>query len=117
MEGRLNLDEPVDYSIDGEDGHLNFSLTDATVRMLRRFRTSLDAAGYDADTDTSWVVVWPPLPFSIRMKLPRIDRDPQRRLEMRVRRVFWRKDSHSSSSSSSSSSSERRERTAVGAKR
>ena len=35
MEGRLNLDEPVDYSIDGEDGHLNFSLTDATVRMLK----------------------------------------------------------------------------------
>lgn len=70
MSGRLNLDEPVRYDITPE-GQLHFELTDTTHRILRRFRTTLDAAGYDAATDTSWVVVWPPLPMSVRIQLKR----------------------------------------------
>ena len=46
LTGRLKLDEPVEYMY--ESGQLYFSLTEATMRLLRRFRTSLDAAGYDA---------------------------------------------------------------------
>ncbi len=71
LTGRLKLDEPVEYMY--ESGQLYFSLTEATMRLLRRFRTSLDAAGYDADTDTSWVVVWPPLPLSVRIRLDRTE--------------------------------------------
>ena len=52
---------------------MQFSLTEATLRLLRRFRTSLERAGYDPDTDTSWVVVWPPLPLSIRVRLDRTE--------------------------------------------
>ena len=70
ISGRLHLDEPVRYSFSPE-GQLKFELTDTTHRILRRFRTTLDAAGYDGATDTSWVVVWPPLPLSIRIQLKR----------------------------------------------
>ena len=70
MRGRLNLDEPVSYQFD--DGKLSFELTEATHRILRRFRTTLDAAGYDGATDNAWVVVWPPLPLSVRIQLKRV---------------------------------------------
>ena len=71
MSGRLNLDEPVSYHFEASSGEMSFELTDATRRLLRRFRTTLDAAGYDGSTDTSWVVVWPPLPLSMRINLNR----------------------------------------------
>ena len=78
LSGRLNLDEPVSYSF-SESGELRFELTEATQRLLRRFRTTLDAAGYDGGTDTSWVVVWPPLPLSVRIRLKRIEDTSRRR--------------------------------------
>ena len=71
LDGRLKLDEPVEYDVTDE-GELSFSLTDSTKRLLRRFRTSLDAAGYDGDADTAHVVVWPPLPLSVRIRLLRV---------------------------------------------
>ena len=40
--------------------------------MAGRFRTSLDAAGYDGATDNAWVVVCPPLPLSVRIVLKRV---------------------------------------------
>uniref|UniRef100_A0A7S3EZR3 Uncharacterized protein n=1 Tax=Haptolina ericina TaxID=156174 RepID=A0A7S3EZR3_9EUKA len=71
LSGRLNLDEPVNYQFH-RSGELSFELTEATKRILRRFRTTLDAAGYDGSSDTSWVVVWPPLPLSVRIRLNRV---------------------------------------------
>jgi len=64
MEGALNLDEPVQYEIE-PSGELKFTLTSATHRILRRFRTSLCGAGYDKESDTAHVTVWPPLPLSV----------------------------------------------------
>lgn len=71
LNGRLELDEPVEYEIT-DTGDLSFVLTSATKRLLRRFRTSLDAAAYDGDSDTAHVIVWPPLPLSVRIKLQRV---------------------------------------------
>ena len=93
LEGRLQLDEPIEYSIHAESGELSFSLTESTRRLLRRFHTSLDAAGYEADEDVAWVVVWPPLPLSIRIRLNRITAEEGRRISEvghAVRR-FWQR--------------------------
>ena len=68
--GRLSLDEPVQYEF-SPSGELSFSLTESTLALLRRFRTTLNSAGYEAQTDTSYVDVWPPLPLSIRIRLDR----------------------------------------------
>jgi len=78
MEGALNLDEPVDYDVE-PSGELKFTLTNATHRILKRFRTSLCGAGYDTDSDTAHVTVWPPLPMSVRLRLGRTQRDQPRK--------------------------------------
>ena len=75
LEGRLKLDEPVEYNVHKETGELSFLLTERTRRLLRRFRTSLDGAGYEVEKDEAWVVVWPPLPLSVRIRLHRITVD------------------------------------------
>ena len=76
LRGRLNIDQTVEYTMD-QSGQLSFHLTEATQRLLRRFRTRLAEAGYDAKTDTSWVVVFPPLPFSVNIRLNRRLSDDQ----------------------------------------
>ena len=76
LSGRLELDEPVEYAVH-PSGELNFSLTERTLRLLRRFRTSMESAGYEPDTDQAWVVVWPPLPLSIRIRLDRAEVDDE----------------------------------------
>lgn len=70
LSGRLQLDEPVEYAVHAS-GALDFSLTERTQRLLRRFRTSMCSAGYDGVRDSAWVVVWPPLPLSIKIRLQR----------------------------------------------
>ena len=78
LQGRLQLDEPVEYDITDE-GKLSFALTNSTKQLLRRFRTSLDAAAYDMSDDTAHVVVWPPLPLSVTIKLQRVpSREPSK---------------------------------------
>lgn len=71
MQGALNLNEPVLYRADGE-GKLAFTLSDSTVRLLRRVRTSLQEAEYDKTTDSAYVTVSPPLIPAIRIRLDRI---------------------------------------------
>lgn len=79
LSGRmLNVDEPVTYTF--VDGRLSFELSEETKRTLRRFRTSLEGAGYDGELDESWVVVWPPLPLSVRIRLKRAQGASCRRL-------------------------------------
>lgn len=79
LQGRLQLDEPVEYDI-SDDGKLSFVLTNSTKQLLGRFRTSLDAAAYDMSDDTAHVVVWPPLPLSVTIKLQRVvpSREPRK---------------------------------------
>ena len=94
LEGRLELDEPVEYDI-SDEGQLSFSLTDSTKRLLRRFRTSLDAAAYDGADDTAHVVVWPPLPLSVSIKLQRVQsREPSKltaRMPSFIKDFSWQK--------------------------
>ena len=92
LRGRLELDEPVEYDI-SETGQLSFSLTDSTKRLLRRFRTSLDAAAYDSDADTAQVTVWPPLPLAVRINLHRV-RDGSHNVRWRINALAraWRRD-------------------------
>ena len=78
LQGALNIDEPVAYRI-SSTGELSFELTDATQAVLKRFRTSLIAAGFDPDTDGAYVIVWPPLPIPIRIRLYRLLADEKSR--------------------------------------
>ncbi|KAL3928221.1 MAG: hypothetical protein SGPRY_002484 [Prymnesium sp.] len=72
MRGRLNLnDEPVEYTVDPSSGQLSFTLSQRTRSILRQFRTSLVAAGYDPQNDVASVTIWPPLPVSIPIRLQR----------------------------------------------
>lgn len=71
MQGALNLNEPVLYRADGE-GKLAFTLTDSTVRLLRRVRTSLQEAEYDRTSDSAYVTVSPPVVPAIRIRLDRM---------------------------------------------
>ena len=70
MQGALNLNEPVLYRADGE-GKLAFTLTDSTIRLLRRVRTSLQEAEYDRTSDSAYVTVSPPVIPAIRIRLDR----------------------------------------------
>ena len=70
MQGALNLNEPVLYRADGA-GKLAFTLSDSTVRLLRRVRTSLQEAEYDRTTDSAYVTVSPPIVPAIRIRLDR----------------------------------------------
>jgi len=94
LSGRLMIDEPVSYSF--SEGKLSFELSQATKRLLRRFRTSLEAAGYDGRTDTSWVDVWPPLPLSVRIRLSRVEKSSvrERRWPQLSFDSPWRKHTH-----------------------
>jgi len=73
VKGVLNLDEPIKYSI-SPGGRMNCRLSDPTLKKLRRFRTSLKEFGYNAETDTPYVKVRPPLPKSVLINLKRKDK-------------------------------------------
>ena len=70
MQGALSLNEPVLYRADGE-GKMAFTLSDSTVRLLRRVRTSLQEAEYDRTSDSAYVTVSPPVIPAIRIRLDR----------------------------------------------
>jgi hypothetical protein len=76
MQGAINMKEPVLYRDDGK-GRLDFTLNAATIRMLRRVRTSLRDAEYDTGSDSAIVTVAPPVIPAIRIRLhrtpPRLD--------------------------------------------
>mmetsp|Transcript_224 Transcript_224/g.505 ORF Transcript_224/g.505 Transcript_224/m.505 type:complete len:160 (+) Transcript_224:67-546(+) len=76
MQGALNLHEPVLYRADGE-GKMVFTLTDPTVRLLRRVRTSLRDAEYDRASDTAIVTVSPPVIAPIRIRLNRAAKEDE----------------------------------------
>ena len=90
LSGRLKIVEPVQYAMDEDTGIFQFTLSPATKRILRKFRTSLCNAGWISDTDTAWVEVWPPLPVPIRIRLQRLQRERvsvRPRVTARVREV------------------------------
>lgn len=71
IKGRiLNINDTVRYHLD-EDGNLEFSLSEKTKRILRRFRTSLSSVEYCNETDTPRVVVNPPISRKVCMDLKR----------------------------------------------
>ena len=76
MQGALNLNEPVLYRADGE-GKMAFTLTDSTVRLLRRVHTSLREAEYDRTSDTAVVTVSPPVIPAIRIRLHRMAQEDE----------------------------------------
>ena len=56
---------------------MSFTLTDSTVRLLRRVHTSLGDAEYDGNSDTLIVRVSPPVVPSVRIRLHRIDQEDE----------------------------------------
>ena len=83
--GLIKLDEPVVYDFE-EKEEPEFSLTEATHRIMRRFRTSLQEIGYDKKTDTPWVVVRPPLPVPVCIRLAR---EPSEHCEHVAQPGYW----------------------------
>lgn len=70
LEGALALRAPVQYRLD-DSGYFEFVLDAPTRALLKRVRTSLGAAGYDAVADTAHVTVHPPLPFPVVLRMAR----------------------------------------------
>lgn len=70
LRGALQIDEPVTFTM-YPSGEFDFSLTDRTIQLLRRFRTRLMEASYNPNTDEASVTVQPPLPISIHIRLIR----------------------------------------------
>ena len=70
LEGALSLRAPVQYRPDDE-GHFEFVLDAPTRALLKRVRTRLGTAAYDAVTDTAHVTVHPPLPFPVVLRMAR----------------------------------------------
>ena len=68
--GRLSMDEPTGYA-QLPDGRLGFELNEKTHRLLRRFRTKLLSAAYNAQDDIAEVLVAPPIPWTVRVPLTR----------------------------------------------
>ena len=71
VNGALQIDDEVEYSVDKSSGALSFTLSNGTKEVLRRFRTKLLSVNYCAKTDTPLVRVSPPLPVIIDLKLKR----------------------------------------------
>jgi len=68
--GLISLDEPVQYDFEVKDVP-QFTLTEDTHRVMRKFRTSLVSLGYERERDMPWVVVRPPLPVPVCIRLKR----------------------------------------------
>lgn len=71
IDGMLQVKDVISYRMDQQSGDLSFILSDETERILRKFRTRLGKATYCSETDTPSIVVSPPLPASINLKLER----------------------------------------------
>lgn len=75
LRGALALDDRIAVSFARDDATTALTLHPGprTRRLLRRARTSLGAARYDARTDTASVVVHPPLLLApVRFELRRV---------------------------------------------
>lgn len=69
IDGMLKLRDEINFMTDPATGQLSFSLSKKTLSILKRFRTSLRHANYCSTTDIPVVIVRPPLPFDITLKL------------------------------------------------
>lgn len=72
IEGILNINDEVPYSVNEVTGELNFCLSQVTTSILRKFRTKLIKASYCHKTDTPMIEVRPPLPTTIKIRMKRI---------------------------------------------
>jgi hypothetical protein len=72
VDGKLQFNEPVQYSFNQNDGKLTFALSEQLKLKMRRYFTSLQEVGYDSSTDTPYVKVLPPLPAAIKILLKRV---------------------------------------------
>lgn len=70
IDGLLKLNDVIFYEVD-PDGEFTFELSEATKKVLKKFRTNLVRVRYDRETDTPTVIVRPPLPTNIKLKLER----------------------------------------------
>lgn len=70
INGLLEVKELISYTID-HNGEFVFELSAATQGVLRKFRTTLVKVKYCRETDAPTVVVRPPLPMNIQLKLER----------------------------------------------
>ncbi len=71
IDGMLQVNDVISYRVDQQSGDLSFKLSEETQGILRKFRTRLGKASYCSETDTPSIVVSPPLPTNINLKLER----------------------------------------------
>mmetsp|Transcript_8287 Transcript_8287/g.17687 ORF Transcript_8287/g.17687 Transcript_8287/m.17687 type:complete len:194 (+) Transcript_8287:148-729(+) len=71
INGILQLNELIYYDIDQGSGTFAFDLSEMTKQILRKFRTSLVMVKYCQESDSPVVVVRPPLPTNIELRLKR----------------------------------------------
>ncbi len=71
IEGILQLNDLIYYEIDQGNGDFAFNLSKMTKQILTKFRTSLIKVKYCQESDSPVVVVRPPLPTDIELRLKR----------------------------------------------
>ena len=72
VNGKMKLNEPVQYEFDNSNGKLTFVVSEQLKSKMKRYLTSLQEVGYDSATDTPYVKVLPPLPAAIKIFLKRV---------------------------------------------
>jgi hypothetical protein len=70
--GIMSVEAMIDYNVCSESGTVSFSLPDAVVKMMNKFRTKLLEARYMPDTDSVTIKVQPPLPWHVLIELSRL---------------------------------------------
>lgn len=70
IDGLLQVKDLISYNID-QNGEFAFELSEKTNGILKRFRTTLVKVKYSREDDTPTVVVRPPLPTNIQLRLKR----------------------------------------------
>ena len=71
IDGILKVNDIISYQIDRRTGGLSFALSEETKRIMRKFRTTIVRATYCGRSDTPSIVVSPPLPKNIKLRLKR----------------------------------------------
>lgn len=71
IDGILQLNDFIYYEIDQGNGNFAFNLSEMTKRILKKFRTSLVMVKYCKESDSPVVIVRPPLPTNIELRLKR----------------------------------------------
>lgn len=71
IEGMLNINDEVPYSVNEATGEIQFSLSQTTTSILRKFRTKVIKASYCHITDTPTIEIRPPLPTTIKIRMKR----------------------------------------------